>query len=418
MTAQSNKYRWFVIISICFIQAVASMVLLSPVTIISEISRTIGTDFGETSAITMVAGSIFVIITSFFGGKLIDKVGAYIILVGCSALFITASILVLFIGGNYLGLIFIRFIQGCGAGPILASLPLVVTQWSEKKERGMIFGIQGVIISIGSAAITSYVPFVFQRTGSWQTSLFSVAFFGVLALVLSLIVFFGPRPPVEHSISQNDKISPVSGTNKKAILPPFTWAILLCIFWFAWMVRIFYDLIPSYLIMEQPAGAGINLIKAGALLSLMHVMTIIGLLSSGIILEAVFRGRPKKLIMIAFCVPTVSWYLMKFQYVFSNMMILTPLMLAGGIALSFINPMVMTFVTKNYPERIMGRLGGMLMMASNFGTLMGLALASYMIKVNGTFSITLALVGIGGALGFISSFFLKEHNKDVKTETE
>ena len=418
VATQNPKYRWFVITALCFIQAVGTMVLLSPVTIIGEISKTIGTDLGETSAITMVAGSIFVIISSFFGGKMIDRVGVYIIIMGGLVLSIIGAALVPLIGSKYLGLIVVRFIQGFGAGPIFASLPLAVTQWSEKQERGMIFGIQGVIVSMGSAITVSYVPFVFQKTGSWQAAMFWMVVFYTLALVLSLIIFLGPKPYRKPSAFQSDQTGPALCADKKMLFLPSTWLLLSCSFWFAWIVRIFHDLVPSYLAMDKPVGAGIGLTKAGALMSGIHVITMVGLLSSGLILESLFRGRPKKLIMIAFCVPAVSWYFLMYQFVFSNMLILTVFMFTGGITLSFINPMVMTFVTKNFPERIMGKLGGLLTMFSHFGSLTGLAVASYSISVKGDYSIALALICLGGVLGFLSALFLREQETNLKIDVE
>jgi MFS family permease len=384
------------------------MVLLSPATIIGEISKTIGTDLGEASALTMFAGTVFIIISAFFSGKLIDRVGVYIIMVSGSLLFTAGTILVHFIGDSYTGLFVVRLLQGCGVGPVMAGLPLVVTQWSERNERGIIFGIQGVILSVGAATAMYYVPFVFRRTGSWQAAMFWVVIFCFLALLLSLIIYFGPKPYVKPSGPQSDKVEDTYRDIKDVYLWPVTWAVLSCSFWFAWVIRIFYDLIPSFLTSDKPIGAGIGLAQAGFLMSSMHIITIAGSLSSGIILETVFKGRPKKLIMITFIVSALSWYLMKLQYLSSNILILSVLILLSGFALSFTVPMLMTFVTKNYPEQVMGKVGGVITMFTHFGTLIGLASASYSLHARGTYSMTLALISAAGLLGFFSAFFLIE----------
>jgi len=408
MVTSNPKYRWFVIIALCFVQAVAIIVLLSPATIIGEISKTLGTNLGETSALTMFAGTVFIIISAFFSGKLIDRVGAYIIMVSGSLLFTAGTILVHFIGDSYAGLFVVRLMQGCGVGPVMACLPLAVTQWSERNERGIIFGIQGVILSVGAATAMYYVPLVFRRTGSWKAAMFWVVIFCFLALLLSLIIYFGPKPYDKPSGPQFDKVDDTYRDIKNVYLWPVTWAVLSCSFWFAWVIRIFYDLIPSFLTLDKPVGAGIGIAQAGFLMSGMHIITIAGSLFSGIILETVFKGRPKKLIMITFIVSAVSWYLMKLLYLSSNILILSALILLCGFALSFTIPMLMTFVTKNYPEQVMGKVGGIITMFTHFGTLIGLASASYSLHARGTYSLTLALLSAAGLLGFFSAFFLKE----------
>jgi MFS family permease len=105
---------------------------------------------------------------------------------------------------------------------------------------------------------------------------------------------------------------------------------------------------------------------------------------------------------------------MNFQFVVSNALILSAFMVAGAIALSFTTPMVMTFVSKNYHEEIMGGLGGLLTMASHFGTLAGLAIASCSINIKGNYSIALALICLGGALGFLSASFLRGEGTCLK----
>lgn len=408
MTVQYPRYRWFVMIAACLIQSVAIMVLLSPAALIGEISKTLGTNIGETSALTMVAGAVFTIVSAFFGGRLIDRAGAYKVLVSGSLLFIVGTILVHFIGDSCAGLFVVRLTQGCGAGPVMASQPLVVTQWSKRNEQGVIFGIQGVIVSLGAAAAMYSVPLIFRITGSWQAAMLWIVIFCFLALLLSLIIYFGPKPSRKLSGHEYDLVDDLFRGIKNVYLWPVTWAVLSCSFWFSWVIRIFYDLMPTFLALDKPLGAGIGLGQVGLLMSGVHIITIAGSLSCGIILETVFKGRPRRLIMLTFIAPAVSWCLMRVLYLYENILILSLLILVSGFALSFTVPMLMAFVTKGYPEHVMGKVGGLITVFTQLGTLTGLALASYSLTKGGGYIIAINLISAGGALGFLSAFFLKE----------
>ena len=414
------KYRYFVVITLCIAQAVVTMILAAPATIIGEMSKTMGLSMGETTALVMVAVNVFVALSAFLGGTLVDKLGAYRVWAACSCLLLIGALLVPLIGNSFLGMLFIRFLQGFGAGPIMATPPLVVAQWSPPQERGIIIGIQGAVVSGGAAISLTFVPFVFQKTGSWQAAMAWVSVFCFLALVLSLIVPLGPKPPVVRKADAcpgHTEIEVCSDGTKKAMLLPATWAAALCCFFFSWSGRVFYDMIPNYLAVDPPVGVGLGPLKAGEIMSGLNVIFAVASILSGIILEKVFKGRVKGLVMIGFMMPSLLWFFIKYPVVFSDTLILSSFIWAGGFGFALTFPLVMTFISKTYPKGIMGKLGGLITGFNTIGTLVGLGAGSYALHVTGRYHIPIDLASAGAFLGFLSAILLNEPTAFSKVKT-
>ncbi len=402
------KYRWFILISLCVVQATAVMALVSPATIIGEISRTIGVDMGMTTQITMVAVQAIIGISAFLGGGAVDCFGAYRVWAGCSLLFIMASLLVPVIGDTLWGMLLIRFIQGIGAGPIMSTIPLVAAQWFPTEERGIVIGLQGATVPLGAIVSLNFVPFAFLKTGNWQTALAWMAVFFAVSLILSLVIVLGPPPPVREAALSDNYCSVSHGDIVKAFKLPATWGAFLCGLWFSWDVRIFNDVITNYLAVDPPVGAGLGPSGAGGMMSVVNVIFIFTAMMSGFILEKLFRGRLRALVLVGFILPSAFWFSIKFSGVHSNIMLLSACMWAGAFGIALISPLITTFFAKGYPEGIMGKLGGLMIVFNQVGIFIGMAVGSLSISITGRYDIAIYLVGAGAFMGFLSAFLLKE----------
>jgi MFS family permease len=402
------KYRWFILISLCVVQATAVMALVSPATIIGEISGTIGIDLGMTTQITMVAVQAIIGISAFFGGGAVDHFGPYRVWTGCSFIFVAASLLVPVLGDTLWGMLFIRSMQGVAAGPIMSTIPLVAAQWFPLHERGIVIGFQGATVPLGAIISLNFVPLVFRKTGSWQAALAWMAVFFIISLILSLVVSLGPKPPEKEST-----LTPEGpGENKGDIIRAFkltaTWAAFLCGLWFSWDVRIFNDVITNYLAVDPPVGAGLGPAGAGIMMSGVNAVFILTAVVSGFMLEKVFRGHLRALVLLGFILPSALWFLIKFSAVHSNILILSACMWIGAFGIALISPLITTFFAKNYPEGIMGTLGGLMIVFNQVGIFIGMAVGSLSISITGRYDIAIYLVGAGAFMGFLSAFMLKE----------
>jgi MFS family permease len=402
------KYRWFILVSLCIVQATAVMPLVCPATMIGEISRTMGIDMGMTTQITMVAVQIFIGIAAFFGGGAVDRFGAYRVWAGCSILFIIGSLLVPVIGNTPWGMLLIRLIQGFGAGPIMTTAPLVAAQWFPPHERGIVIGFQGATVPLGAIVSLNFVPFVFRKTGSWQAAIAWLAIFFLVTLILSLVVSLGPKPPVKSVTLPPDASGADESDLNKAFRLPATWAALLCSLWFSWDVRLFNDVITNYLAVDPPVGAGLGPAGAGGMMSGVNAIFIFTAVVSGFMLEKVFRGRLRALVLLGFILPSILWFSIKFSSVHSNILILSACMWIGAFGIALTSPFIMTFFSKSYPEGIMGKLGGLMIVFNQVGIFIGIAAGSFALSITGRYDIAIYLVGAGAFMGFLSAFLLKE----------
>lgn len=129
---------------------------------------------------------------------------------------------------------------------------------------------------------------------------------------------------------------------------------------------------------------------------------------SGFILEKIFRGRLRALVLLGFILPSVLWFSIKFPSVHSSIITLSACMWTGAFGIALISPLITTFFAKNYPEGIMGKLGGLMIVFNQVGIFIGMAVGSLSISITGRYDIAIYLVGVGAFMGFLSAFLLKE----------
>jgi ACS family glucarate transporter-like MFS transporter len=407
------RYRWVVIASLCGMQAMAVSILVAPATLIGEMADAMVLAPGETLAAVMVFRELFVMVSAFTGGILIDRFGPYRVWAGGAVFLILGSLLVPVCGSSLFGMLVIRALHGMGAGPIFATAPLVVAQWAPSRERGIILGVQGTFVSIGAAVSMVFVPAVFHITGSWQTALAGVSLFAFAALGVSLLVVRGPKPPTPLMESPVPGRSSSGGRDfARVLVMPVTWAAVSCSFCFGWTIRIVYDIIPSYLTIEQPLGIGMSQMAAGKIMSGLHLFSIAAALSSGFLMERFFRGRARGLVMIGFFLGAFSWLAVWLPEPWSGRLTLSLCMWVGGFGLSLTNPLLLAFISKGYSKDCMGTISGVITGAGALGTLTGLSAGTFALQKTGSYGGVLLLVCLGAILGFLSSLFLK----DPKTE--
>jgi hypothetical protein len=275
-------------------------------------------------------------------------------------------------------------------------------------QRVIVNGIQGTFVSLGAAASMIFVPAVLETSGSWQIALAATGLFPFAALAVSLMVVSGPKPPVSVAGKVHpEKLVGNTGDVKRCLMLPATWAAASCGLCFGWAVRMIYDIVPSYLTIDQPVGLGMAQLSAGRIMSGVHVLSIAASLSSGFLLEKCFRGRPRGLVMIGFFGGMVLWLLVRFPGAISHRLALPLCMWMGGFAISLTSPLVQTFISKSYSKGVMGKISGLVTGFSALGTLGGLAAGSYALHMTGVYHAALLLISIGAFTGFLSAFFLK-----------
>lgn len=403
---QYPRFRWFVLLTLCIVTATSAMIMIAPTPIIEAISETMGLSRGEVSGITMVTFNLFMALSAIAGGVLIDRFGVLRVWFACLILLIAGVVLVPYIGGTGRGMTLIRVLMGCGTGPIMAAIVTVAAQWFPVKERGIVTGIQGFSVSLGIFMGFRIVPQLFTSIGNWQTALAWLNAGNLIALILTLIVAFGPRPPIE----QRDLVkTPEKGGSdfKLALLQIATWAAIACGFLNSWEYQAFNDLIPNYLAVDPPVGIGLGVIGAGNFMSICTVAYMIGSILSGVISEKLFGGRAMPVVMLGFIISAVFAFAVKYPFVYSSNAILLLCLILIGFWAAVVNPQVFAFIAKNYPEHISGKIAGITMALFGFGSTLGLSAGSYALHKTELYLMSINLVVAAALVGIIASVFMK-----------
>jgi MFS family permease len=178
------------------------------------------------------------------------------------------------------------------------------------------------------------------------------------------------------------------------------------------------DLTPNYLAMHRPIGAGMGPMKAGTLMATVQILYIVGSILGGAITERVFHGRPRPLMMISFVVAAVFYSSVRVPSVNAVPTLLTGCLLLTGFALSTVNPQAFTFIAKNYPHAIIGKLGGLVIGVGIFGGVAGVAVGSYALHVTGFYQVPISIAGAVGLIGFLTAIALKAVRPSVWAEPD
>lgn len=334
-TIKYPGFRWFVAITYVVVIISSALALISIAPLMGNVAKTIGHDVGTTVAIVMSTFNLLVALGAIAGGAIIDRFGVVNTWFGCLALLIIGAILTPVLGNTGTGMTAIRVIQGAATGPIMGCTAALAAQWFPKKERGVLTGMQGLAMGAGVAIGTILGPTLTNATGNWQTGLAWESVITILALIMTIVVAFGPKPPVVKSdSSHSENLTAIAKDVKRAMLQPATLGALICSFGLAWAFQAMGDLTPSYLAIAAPVGLGKGGLLAGTVYSAFSVAFMIGSMSAGFITEKIYKGKTKYTIWVAFIMSAITVYGLKLSAVVSVQPILKIVLIISGFFMS------------------------------------------------------------------------------------
>lgn len=188
------RYRWFVCFVMFIVIAVnAGLVLIGPAPLVGEISKATQIPIGTVTSVMMSSFTFFVFLGCISSAFLIDKIGVAKVFIIASALTTVGAVLMPTMGNSLGGILFLRLLQGLGAGLCMATPAQLSSEWFSPDQRGIVMGIFGASIGIGTAIGSSIFPAIFNSVGSWTATIAWSGVATICALILSLVFFFGPR---------------------------------------------------------------------------------------------------------------------------------------------------------------------------------------------------------------------------------
>ena len=174
-----------------------------------------------------------------------------------------------------------------------------------------------------------------------------------------------------------------------------------------WIFAAFNDLTPGYFALDKPVGVGYGPTTAGKLMSLVQVAFVIGSISTGFILEKVFRGRVRPVISMGYTFFAVFAFSIIFPAVWANMSVLPVCLSIAGFFIGSIGANVIAFASKRYPAHIAGKIVGMWMGVGLFGGLGGIIAGATALHKTGNYHASIIIVCVIAIIGLIIVQFLK-----------
>jgi len=400
------SFRWFVLATLCVVTATTAVVLISPAPLIGAIAKGLRISPGEATGAAMGSFNLAVAISCLCGGMLLDRFGPVRVWTVCLALIAVGELAMPAFGDTTFQFNVLRMIQGLGTGPIMASTARVAAQWFPEGERGIVAGVQGMAMGLGTAIGVVIAPLIFAAEGDWAVTMGWLGIMPVVALVMTLAIGFGPEPPHEHSAQVGQETQASRSDFALAIRMPATWGAILCVVLLSWIMQGFNDLIPGFIAIEPPVGLGRNPIVAGQFMMALQIAFMVGAVMSGFFVDKLFGGRSKPVVFLGFLGTAIFCFAVRISFVHSsNILLLADLVLAGFCQAVCI-PSAIAFIARSYPEHITGRLGGLAQGIGIFGGTAGIMFGAFALQASGFYNNSILTVSIIGLIGCVCALLL------------
>ena len=351
------------------------------------------------------------------GGWLVDRVAPRVLFASLIVAWSLATILLGFTT-SIAGLMAVRMLVGALEAPSYPINNRVVTTWFPERERATAIGFYTSGQYVGIAFLTPVLVWIQTRFG-WHMVFVAT---GALGLVWGLVWYAMYRPPHEFpgtSAAEIDQIRrggglvdldrterqhrAFSGADLAHVLSSRKlWGVYFGQFALTSTLWFFLTWFPTYLVQER----GMSFVKAGFFASLPFLAAFVGVLSSGVLSDAMVRrgaslGTARK-------VPIVAGLLLSTSIVGANF-VDRPAAIVGFLALAFFGnglaSITWSLVSAIAPQLLLGLTGGVF---NFFGNLSGITVPiviGYLAKYYG-FSAGLAYIALLALLGAMSYVFV------------
>jgi len=381
-TVQYSSFRWFALAAMVVVTASTASILIAPAPLIPTIFQSMNWDPGVTTAVTMLTFQICVCVSAFLGGFLVDRLGPIKVWIISLIVLLAGLALIPIIGNTVTGLMICRILNGAGTGPVMASIISFCAQRFPFKERTLVAAFQGFSVSSGIAIGLVFSPTMLKVAGgNWQLAMVYDGIIPVIALVFAIIVLFGPKPAEikETHAAIAYKTADQSKDLKKALMGITFWMLLIMMVLDSWCQQAWVNTAPAFYASPAPLGLGIDSLVAGQHLSWGSYAMMAGTLLTPFVTAKIFKGNFKALITSGLLISAAGMFFFRGLNANSGAM-LTLLPVIVLFFSSFVNPNVVGYIARNYPDTVTGRLGGFVNAGGPGGSAVGVAIGSALLS--------------------------------------
>lgn len=400
--------RWWVLTAIVVAGGAGAMIMISPAPLMGVAARSLGVDLGTASFGLM---GMFALATAFgcaVSGILIDRLGVFQVLIASIALLGIPNAFLPWLGHSYWAIVGVRILEGLAFAPSLVAIGPVVARWFPPREIGIANAVQSISISVGIIVGLAASPALMRVTDSWQAGVAWVSTLCAVGFLIATGAYLASRrhPPATPAAAVLATPSQNTNLYRQALRNPAFWVGQICIAAGVWTQNAFNDLTPGFLAVAPPVGVGLGPSTAGRLMTTVLIAGIAGALMGGTLVDKVFRGRCRPVILIGFALIAVFCWLLKYQSVHGTRFSLLASLAFVGIGTPFINPSTLGLAARTFPLSIVGKVVGQWMSVALFTGAIGVMAGAIALRTTGTYQLSLDLVSFIAAAGFIAALFL------------
>jgi MFS family permease len=389
------------------------MIMISFAPLIGDIAKSQGITPGKASFGFMALHSLMTAVGCAISGRLIDRFGTFMALNAAMVILIVSNTSLIWFGHGYWFLVVIRAIEAMGCAVPVVAIGPVVAHWFPRSEVGVANGAQSVAVSSGMIVGLNLAPALAKNSSTWQAGLASLSLGNCVALVFLVIVGimakkYMPIVPVrasERAVVENKPKATTRGDKKYLISRPFIIGAI-CMAGGLWTQGAFNDLTPGYLAIAQPVGVGFGAIVAGSLFSTVLFAGIAGSILGGVLMDKVFGGKAKPVVLLGFAMIAVCMILLMMPQVYNQRPLLLICLALAGMGTPFINPIILGLGAETFPAKIVGEVIGIWMSVALFSQATGVMVGSIALNATGNYHLSLKIISAIALIGFFVAFFI------------
>ncbi len=404
-TPSYPSFRWFMLAAVTFGYVTCGMLIIMFAPVIGDIAASYGVDVGKATGAAMASYIFFSALAVLIAGPLVDRFGVRPMIVIGGVLLVLSCLLVPVATGSIGGLVAVRALMGLGSGPVSACVSAVAARWFPPRERGIFAGAQGSGMALGVALGFIAMPLVAGANhGNWRAACAWLSIVPVISLVLCLVTLVGKEPAVVETLASDPH---ASGDFARALREPVFYIGMLGMFAFCWIMNAFNQQTPAFFAVDAPLGLGLGALAAGQKMVAVQIGMIFGGVATGILLDKVFKGNARPVLVAGFLAAAVCMFAVRFPAVHGNPLLLGACLFGAGFFESCAIPCISAFISLNYPHAIMGKVFAVSFGVSLFGGAIGVGIGSAILSATNSYAVPIVLVSIVAVCGALVSSLLR-----------
>jgi MFS family permease len=416
-SVQYPSFRWLILIAVVLTNITVQVTNLSISPVLPQVAESLDIDIGV--ATNLMSAFLFsgCIMLVFVGGIICDRFGILTsVILGLLCLSIPGALMP-WIGTSYGAVFWARIVQGLASGFAFPAMGAVIAFWFPFHEKGLAGGLMGAAVAVGSAIGLTGGPVIFRIAENWQMMSMWLSLIGCVALLYAVILAVIPKKQLSPQ-SQTEEKQSGGGVFERALFSPLTWLGIGLTFMAAWGMQCLYGLTATFLSADKPIGAGYGPMLSGQLMLGVTIAGIVGPVIGGLLLDKVFKGNTKTIMLLGFALMCVFIYALITPWVSASIPVLVIALALAGLGVQFVFPNIYVFVAKAYSPQIVGKMTGLWMGLGTFGGVIGLYLGGITVNKFGNYNMALTLMALSALVGFILVFILARLNSVEEKDSQ